>query len=605
MRPGVSMALISVFCLFAVAFSVQAGDNGRQSPFSIGAGGRSSGLGGAYTALSANAGAIYFNPAGLGRLEFQEASFNHTLLIENSAYTYGSWVYPVSNRQGFGVGFMRIGTGDIQRTSGFVRSGTFGFSQSQLVISYGYSPTDRFSVGGSVKLVNASLDGFSDHDAGLDLGARVELLDGLTLGFVARDLIGAELRLKDFSEEATQVYTTGLAYEGLSIGKNISATASIDIEKADGSDAKFHGGVEVAFDSTYALRAGYDRDNFSFGAGLRRGRISFDYAYKIIDFLEDNHNFAVSFLIGSRAAPPMTSRSSYDSLNQFVDPATLRFNELETIAKEYFYQFKLDSAIFYYQEALAIDSGNEQIIGSIAALEQARSVMLEQARLLEQVRIERIETIETYYKQARKFYAEKLYTAANDIISLILDIEPSHEQSRRLRLSIADDIRKEIVYNQGLAKGAMSRGRVAEAIEAYNRILELDSTNVLVRSAKEEALAHLNLAQQISIAIELFDKGQLQEADIQFRAILKFNPNDSTVRDYLRRIRQAKVSITTLEELQKDKTAWQLYLDGMRFMRDRQYQKAISAWQKVLEKYPNSPDTKQNMAQARLRLKSE
>lgn len=495
MRPRASIALISVFCLFAITSSAFAGDGGRQSPFSIGAGGRSSGLGGAYTALSANAGAIYFNPAGLGRLEYQEASFNHTLLIENSAYTYGSWVYPISNRQGFGAGFMRIGTGDIQRTSGFVKNGTFGFSQSQLVLSYGYSPVDRFALGGSLKLVYASLDGFSDHDAGLDLGARIELLDGLTLGFVARDLIGAELRLKDFSEEATQVYTTGLAYEGLSLGENLSATASIDIEKVEGSDAKFHGGIEVAFDSTYALRAGYDRDNFSFGAGLRQGRISFDYAYKIIDFLEDNHNFAISFLIGSRAAPP-TSRREYDSLNQYVDPTTLRFKELEAIAKEYFYQFKLDSAIFYYQEALALDSGNEQIIGSIAALEQARSVMLEQARLLEQVRKERIETIETYYRQARKFYAEKLYAVANDIISLILDIEPSHERSRRLRRSIADDIREEIVYNQGLAKGAMSRGRVAEAIEAYNRILELDSTNVLVRSAKEEALVNLNLAQQ-------------------------------------------------------------------------------------------------------------
>ena len=231
--------------------------------------------------------------------------------------------------------------------------------------------------------------------------------------------------------------------------------------------------------------------------------------------------------------------------------------------------------------------------------------MLEQARLLEQVRQERSETIEAYFRQARQFYAKKLYAAAKDIISLILDIEPTHEQSRRLRLSIAEDITKEIIYNEGLAKGAMSRGRVAEAIEAYNRILELDSTNADIRAAKEEALENLNLAQQINIAIDLFDKGRLQEADKQFRAILKVNPNDSTVRDYLRRIRQAHVTITTLEELQKDKPAWQLYLDGMRFMRDRQYQKAIDAWEKVLIKYPNNPDTRRNLDQARLRLMSE
>ena len=40
-------------------------------------------------------------------------------------------------------------------------------------------------------------------------------------------------------------------------------------------------------------------------------------------------------------------------------------------------------------------------------------------------------------------------------------------------------------------------------------------------------------------------------------------------------------------------------------MRDRDYQKAIDAWQKVLEAYPNNTSTLNNIEQARLRLQSE
>ena len=113
------------------------------------------------------------------------------------------------------------------------------------------------------------------------------------------------------------------------------------------------------------------------------------------------------------------------------------------------------------------------------------------------------------------------------------------------------------------------------------------------------------MARQLNVGIELFDKGRLQEAARRFVAILKINPNEKQARDYLRRIREAQITATTLEELQKDKVAWQSYLDGLHFMRSKEYQKAINAWEDVLKKYPNSPDTKRNLEQARLRLQSE
>jgi cytochrome c-type biogenesis protein CcmH/NrfG len=40
-------------------------------------------------------------------------------------------------------------------------------------------------------------------------------------------------------------------------------------------------------------------------------------------------------------------------------------------------------------------------------------------------------------------------------------------------------------------------------------------------------------------------------------------------------------------------------------MRNKEYQQAIDAWQKVLEKYPNNTNTLNNIEQARLRMGAE
>ena len=60
-----------------------------------------------------------------------------------------------------------------------------------------------------------------------------------------------------------------------------------------------------------------------------------------------------------------------------------------------------------------------------------------------------------------------------------------------------------------------------------------------------------------------------------------------------------------LQQLHKDKVIWESYLDGLRFMRNKEYDKAIEAWNKVLEVYPNDVNTLNNIEQARLRQQSE
>ena len=64
----------------------------------LGVGARALAMGGAGTALSDNAYAPYWNPAGLGQLTRYEVSFMHATLNGEDAYDFVSFVVPLANR---------------------------------------------------------------------------------------------------------------------------------------------------------------------------------------------------------------------------------------------------------------------------------------------------------------------------------------------------------------------------------------------------------------------------------------------------------------------------------------------------------------------------
>ena len=85
------------------------------------------------------------------------------------------------------------------------------------------------------------------------------------------------------------------------------------------------------------------------------------------------------------------------------------------------------------------------------------------------------------------------------------------------------------------------------------------------------------------------------------------NPSEPLALEYLRRIEDSHTSMpaATLEDLQRDRVNWELYLEGLRHMRNKEYRQAIEVWERVLQAYPNNPATLDNIEQARLRLQTE
>lgn len=601
--------LLTGCCVLLLLTTAFAGDDaGQETPFSVGAGARALGMGGGFISLSNDASAVFYNPAGLPRISQQELSLMHMDLFEGTIYDYAGWVYPDPKLGGFGLAIMRIGTDDIVRRVNFIDQGTFDYSYTQYLISYGKQLQGGVSIGLNFKIVNQTLDSLSDYGLGFDVGILSTVYKNLQAGMVFRDMVPPEIELGAKSESSPLTLAGGLALNDFYVDDNVSMTASFELEKVENRAAKLHTGIELGLMDTYFMRGGYDRDNVTFGAGLNYRRLKIDYAYKVLDYIEDSHRFSFSLMIGASVAEKQQreeNRIAQQGQIQVEDERKRQFEFYRDKAYEYQQKFMLDSALAYYQRALAFDEHNTAIIGTIAGIEKSIRIQQETELELQKSRDEMLKTTNTYLTQAQNFFDKKYYNAALDMLQLIFDINPGHPEAMVMKLKVEDGISAEIAARLEDARLAEKESRYFNALEAYNRILELSPDNQIARDGLTELANKVDIAQQLNQGIGAYNDQQFDVAKSTFEAVLSIDPNNPVAIEYLKKIDVDEEKTTTLEELQRDKAIWQKYLDGLRFMRNKEYEKAIDAWNAVLKVYPNNVNTLNNIEQARLRLRSE
>ncbi|MEE8577839.1 MAG: PorV/PorQ family protein, partial [candidate division Zixibacteria bacterium] len=291
-------ATILFFVMILIQPVAASEDAGLESPFSLGAGARALGMGSAYTAITNDPSTIYYNPAGLALLEYQKFSGMHATLFEGTKYDFVGWAYPTSPDDGIGVAIMRIGTGDIVRQSDWQAVGTFDYSSTQVLLSYGRAFGPGLSAGLSVKALNQSLSGYSDWAVGADAGMVVGLTSRLDLAVAVRDIIEPTLKLKSSKEEIPRSFAAGLALSDIQLFSNIALNTAVDLVKQADRKLQAHAGAEFLFAEVAAIRSGFDKDNFAFGAGVKIKAIQIDYAYRLMDYVDDSHRFSVTFSLG-------------------------------------------------------------------------------------------------------------------------------------------------------------------------------------------------------------------------------------------------------------------------------------------------------------------
>jgi len=365
--------------------------------------------------------------------------------------------------------------------------------------------------------------------------------------------------------------------------------------------------MESIYRQYLALRAGYDRDNLTFGFGVFYRRLRLDYAYKFMDGLTDSHRLGLSINIGMSVSEKSRQEKELESArgsSLILDERRRQFHFFKDLADEYYRNNSFDSAYIFYHRALAFNEDDQSSRTRISQIDETRKALYERARREKSEKDIIQPILDDYYTQAKTFTDKGSYGAALDLIKLALEVSPNDQKFVVLRDRTVEIREAEIRRLMGFASKAEKDGRYADAITLYDRILEISPDNAAVKQLIAKTSAELYNAQLISKAMELYTNGNLSEAKSRFEEALKEDPDNRVAREYIIKISAAMEEASELEDLQKDEMVWKTYLTALKHFRNGDYETAIKLWEEVLKGYPGNKNTIKNIEQARLRLQS-
>lgn len=278
----------------------------------IGVGARALGMGGAFVAISDDATAVYWNPAGLVQLQKKEIVLMHASRYSGLVQTnFINFAYPDKGGSTFAISYFRMGIEDIPKSTKLdqfdrpIIEGYLQDTEHAVFLSFARKGSENFYLGGNLKTIYQQVGDNFSLGFGFDIGAIYKFSDVIKLG----------LNLQDFS--GTHVYwDTGhkdirypLLTWGFSVTKDISFLSGTAILAANqnirfegrnsentfaigdiaGSDFSY--GAEYSFFKTMAFRIGMERENLTAGAGVHFRFFQLDYAFVSHD-LENTHRIS-------------------------------------------------------------------------------------------------------------------------------------------------------------------------------------------------------------------------------------------------------------------------------------------------------------------------
>ncbi len=223
-------------------------------------------LGGAFTSLSNNSSAIYYNPAGISQIPFREVSvFYSPAPFGIKELSYGALTYVEPTKYGaFGLA-----------------AKTYGFDlyrEFTATFNYANNYKKRIYFGLNFNYYHLKIQNYgSASTVGVDAGLMAYLTDYLRWGFAALNVNRA--RIAQTKEKLPQVYRTGLSVQ---IRKDLNFV--LDVEKDTRYNASVKSGVEFTLLDMVDLRAGAGTEPTRFSAG-----IGFYYSYLEVDYAFYNH----------------------------------------------------------------------------------------------------------------------------------------------------------------------------------------------------------------------------------------------------------------------------------------------------------------------------
>ena len=287
----------------------------------IGVGPRAAALGGAVTAGVADATALYWNPAGLAAMRTGEVVSAHSEWLADVSHDYVGVAVPLwGGVAGASVTILGVPEQEVRTELDQDGTGeTFDASSTALGITYGRAITERFALGGTVKLIQERIWHSSASAVAVDIGTqfRTDFFGGLVIGAQLSNF-GTDLRLDgrdlrttvdpapsqdgnngqipaDYALDAWSLpldFKLGIVARPLNTALN-QLTVAVDALHPSSNYESLNVGAEYGFRERFFLRGGFQglfldeaEGGLSLGVGVHQplpypdGMAKLDFAYR-------------------------------------------------------------------------------------------------------------------------------------------------------------------------------------------------------------------------------------------------------------------------------------------------------------------------------------
>jgi hypothetical protein len=254
---------------------------------------RGAALGG-LVAQAAGAEALYWNPAGLAKAGGLGFNAGMTQWLVETSYMNAGVVMPMAGGV-LGVGFVSVDYGDFMKAGWQEVSGSYVFkpnietftaSDNALQVSYGRFLSDKFSIGGSAKMVSESIDDASLSGIAFDVGTQFNTgYKNLQLGAVISNF-GPTIDPVEENTESSLAppMTFSFGAVGQAFGDDsMGLVAGINVIKLSDMAQRIAVNGEMTVAGMIKIRGSYTlgdlvQDALSFGAGINMAGISVNVA---------------------------------------------------------------------------------------------------------------------------------------------------------------------------------------------------------------------------------------------------------------------------------------------------------------------------------------
>jgi len=271
----------------------------------IGIGARATGMAGAFVAVADDPSAIYWNPAGIARLQQRSLSFNHVNWFADVQLVQASHLFHLPFAPGtFAIQARSLSMDRLPVRTVFRPDGdgtTYDAGDLSLGLSYARSLTDKFSTGLSVHFIQSTLATDTANATAFDFGTLYDTgFRSLKIGMSIQS-IGSEMTFIEDPVKLPTIFRVGMSMYLLE-----SATqrflASGEFQHPPDNAERACAGVEYSLSNFAFLRGGwyfrYDQERFGLGGGLKtpvgtHPEIQADYSYTENSDLPAVHRISV------------------------------------------------------------------------------------------------------------------------------------------------------------------------------------------------------------------------------------------------------------------------------------------------------------------------